>query len=317
MAHVEEQEAAWPWLFPDGSRAPDEATAKAAADAAQAADATPSAADVALARAGPAPKDLTSELSALERKESHNMRDMLRRVAKKPAYQDMQNQRRRLPAYKVGDKIVKLVADNQVVVVSGATGSGKTTQLPQLILDDLINRLQGARANIICTQPRRISAIGVADRVAAERAEAVGATVGYQIRLESARSSKTRLLFCTSGVLLRRMQCDPWLRGVSHVILDEVHERDLNTDFLLIVLRRLLRRRPDLKAVLMSATLNADLFADYFDGCPVLEIEGRAHPVTAYFLEDAVEHSGYVCTVDSEFSKASTQGRRQVVVHHW
>ncbi len=96
--------------------------------------------------------------------------------------------------------------NNQCVVISGETGCGKTTQLPQIIIDDLIARGEGAMANIICTQPRRISAIGVADRVAAERLEKTGQTVGYQIRLESSRSAATRLLFCTTGVLLRRMQ---------------------------------------------------------------------------------------------------------------
>ena len=153
--------------------------------------------------------------------------------------------------------------------------AGKTTQLPQLVLDDMIQNNMGADANIIVTQPRRISAIGVADRVAAERVEKVGQTVGYSIRLDTKRSSKTRLLLCTTGVLLRRLQVDHDLASVSHgkwvskwfnallfwivpykhllllVFVDEVHERDLNTDFLLIILRDLLQRRKSLKLVLM------------------------------------------------------------------
>jgi len=104
----------------------------------------------------------------------------------------------------------------------------------------------------------------VADRVAQERAERVGDTVGYSIRLESVRSKRTRLLFCTTGVLLRRLQCDGDLAGVSAVFVDEVHERSVDSDFLIIILRNLLRRRRDLRVVLMSATLNADMFADYF-----------------------------------------------------
>jgi ATP-dependent RNA helicase DHX36 len=168
-----------------------------------------------------------------------------------------QVQREVLPAFVAQERVIAAVRENQCVVISGETGCGKTTQLPQIILDDAIRRNEGAFVNIVCTQPRRISAIGVADRVAAERLEAVGDTVGYQIRLESARSANTKLLFCTTGVLLRRLQCDPGLKGVSHVFVDEIHERDLNTDFLLIVLRRLLRKRRDLKCVLMSATLNA------------------------------------------------------------
>ena len=138
------------------------------------------------------------------------------------------------------------------------------TQVPQFILDDAIERGRGAVTSIICTQPRRISAIGVATRVAAERCEPLGQTVGYQIRLESKRSSATRLLFCTTGVLLRRLHGDKGLQGVSHVIVDEVHERSLQSDFLLIILRDLVRRQPHVRVVLMSATVNATLFANYF-----------------------------------------------------
>ena len=131
------------------------------------------------------------------------------------------------------------------------------------------------------------------ERVAAERAEKVGQTIGYQIRLETRRSNQTRLLFCTTGVLLRRLQCDPSLKGVSHIFVDEIHERDLNTDFLLIILKDLIRARPNLKLVLMSATLNAQMFSEYFsnnDGgddhdCPIIEIPGRTFNVTAYMLE--------------------------------
>ena len=131
------------------------------------------------------------------------------------------------------------------------TGCGKTTQVPQLVLDDLIYQNRGAETNIICTQPRRISAIGVAERIAQERCERIGETSGYSIRLESKRSKSTRILFCTTGVLLRRLQCDPDLAAVSHVFVDEVHERDLNTDFVLIILKDLLLRRKALKLVLM------------------------------------------------------------------
>ena len=120
----------------------------------------------------------------------------------------------------------------------------------------------------------------------------VGQTIGYQIRLEAKRSAQTKLLFCTTGVLLRRLQGDCLLKGVSHIFVDEIHERDINSDFLLIILKQLLPYRPNLKVVLMSATLNAPMFADYFGGCPCVSIPGRAHPVKALFLEDAFEHSG-------------------------
>ena len=120
--------------------------------------------------------------------------------------------------------------------------------------------------NMICTQPRRISATSVASRVASERGEQIGKTVGYKIRLEGSMSSSTRILFCTTGVLLRRLTEDPLLSGTSHVIVDEVHERSLDSDFLLVLLRDILPHRPTLKVVLMSATLNALAFEEYFKG---------------------------------------------------
>lgn len=121
--------------------------------------------------------------------------------------------------------IVATIAENQITVIAGDTGCGKTTQVPQLILDDLILKGRGATTNIIVTQPRRISAIGVSERIADERTERVSDTCGYSIKLEKKISSKTRLLLCTTGVLLRRLQCDPDLANVSHIFVDEVSVR--------------------------------------------------------------------------------------------
>ena len=132
--------------------------------------------------------------------------------------------RPRLPAFLMKDKIVETIASNQITVISGDTGCGKTTQVPQLVLDDMIFNNRGSEANIIVTQPRRISAIGVSERIASERCERVGETTGYSIRGESKRSAKTRLLLCTTGILLRRLQCDPDLASVSHVFVDEVRK---------------------------------------------------------------------------------------------
>jgi hypothetical protein len=134
---------------------------------------------------------------------------------------DMLAGRKRLPAWGKREEVVAAVSGTAVVVISGETGCGKTTQVPQFILDDLIARGRGGDANIVCTQPRRISAVGVAERVARERAEKIGGMVGYSIRLENKRSEHTRLLFCTTGILLRRMASDPTLAAVSHVIVDE------------------------------------------------------------------------------------------------
>ena len=207
-------------------------------------------------------------------------------------------QRAGLPAAAHRDEIVRLLNDegHQVLVISGETGCGKTTQVPQYLLE------ADPLASVVCTQPRRISAMSVAERVAVERGEKLGGTVGYQIRLENKRSARTRLLFCTTGVLLRKLIGDADLDEVSHVVVDEVHERGLDSDFLLIILRDLLRRRPTLKCILMSATVNADLFSNYFDGAPVLAMKGRTFPVQEIFLEDIYESTGYMLEADSPFA---------------
>lgn len=153
------------------------------------------------------------------------------------------------------------------------------------------------------TQPRRISAVSVAERVADERNERVGGVVGYQIRLENKISSSTRLTFCTTGILLRRLYSDPLLDSLTHLIIDEVHERSEESDFLLLILKEVLRKRPTLKVVLMSATLNAKLFSEYFNGAPVLSIPGRTFPVQQIFLEEILERSGFVLEPDSQYCK--------------
>ena len=248
----------------------------------------------------------------------------------------MRSQRSRLPAYKMQEKIVGTIERHQITVISGDTGKclrwldaveclrsaytifllkgcGKTTQVPQLVLDDMISKGRGAEASMIVTQPRRISAIGVSERIAAERCEKVGETAGYSIRLENKRSQKTRILLCTTGILLRRLQCDPDLASVSHIFVDEVHERDLNTDFLLIILKDLLARRKGIKLVLMSATLNADAFANYFTGCPIVSIPGRAFPVEENRLEDILQLTGYVVDPNSDYAHKSSANRPTMV----
>lgn len=209
----------------------------------------------------------------------------------------LQQFRAKLPIAAQREDILKMVDDHQVLVLSSSTGSGKSTQVPQYLLEHLDARGLGGGADIVVTQPRRISAMSLAQRVAQEREvekDQLGDTVGYQIRLESCRSNKTRLLYCTIGVLLRRLSADRLLRGISHIIVDEVHERDRLCDFLLIILRDILPLRPDLKLILMSATLNADMFSSYFGaGTPHIHIEGFTHPVHTFYLEDVIELTGY------------------------
>uniref|UniRef100_A0A2N9J2C4 RNA helicase n=1 Tax=Fagus sylvatica TaxID=28930 RepID=A0A2N9J2C4_FAGSY len=216
--------------------------------------------------------DSFSEIDSAKENLSLELKQRQEKMKASNSLKAIQSFREKLPAFKVKSKFLKAVAENQVLVVSGETGCGKTTQLPQFILEDEISCLRGADCSIMCTQPRRISAISVAARIASERGESLGETVGYQIRLEAKRSAQTRLLFCTTGVLLRQLVQDPKLAGVSHLLVDEIHERGMNEDFLLIILRDLLPRRPDLRLILMSATINADLFSKYFGNAPTIHI---------------------------------------------
>ncbi|KAJ0088115.1 hypothetical protein Patl1_32728 [Pistacia atlantica] len=221
----------------------------------------------------------------------------------------MQSFREKLPAFQMKAEFLKAVAENQVLVVSGETGCGKTTQLPQFILEEEISGLRGANCNIICTQPRRISTISVAARISSERGENLGDTVGYQIRLESKRSAQTRLLFCTTGVLLRQLVEDPDLNHVSHLLVDDIHERGMNEDFLLIILCDLLPRRPDLRLILISATINADLFSKYFGNAPTIHIPGLTFPVADLFLEDVLQKTHY--NIKSDFDSFQGNSRRK------
>ncbi|PKU81642.1 DExH-box ATP-dependent RNA helicase DExH3 isoform X1 [Dendrobium catenatum] len=227
---------------------------------------------------------------------SWRMRNLQRSWQESPEGIKMLNSRRSLPAYMEKESLLSAIARNQVTIISGETGCGKTTQLPQYVLESEIESGRGAFCNIICTQPRRISAMTVAERVSTERGENLGETVGYKVRLEGMKGKNTHLLFCTSGILLRRLLVDRNLNGVTHVFVDEIHERGMNEDFLLIVLKDLLPRRRDLRLILMSATLNAEMFSNYFGGAPTIHIPGFTYPVRALFLEDILEKTGYKLT---------------------
>ncbi|XP_048231540.1 DExH-box ATP-dependent RNA helicase DExH3 [Ricinus communis] len=237
-----------------------------------------------------------SVMEKILQRRSLRMRNMQRAWQESPEGRKIMDFRKSLPAFKEKEKLLQAIARNQVIVVSGETGCGKTTQLPHYILESEIESGRGAFCSIICTQPRRISAMAVADRVSAERGEPLGETVGYKVRLEGMKGKDTHLLFCTSGILLRRLLSDRNLTGITHVFVDEIHERGMNEDFLLIVLKDLLPRRQDLRLILMSATLNAELFSNYFGGAPKIHIPGFTYPVRAHFLEDVLEMTGYKLT---------------------
>ncbi|XP_012267368.2 ATP-dependent DNA/RNA helicase DHX36 [Athalia rosae] len=207
-----------------------------------------------------------------------------------PSYQKMLKFREELPTFKVKHKILDLVEKNQVIVISGETGCGKTTQVAQYILDDQIERGNGSVTKIICTQPRRISAISVAERVAAERAERLGQSVGFQIRLEKKLCrDHGSILFCTTGMLLQFLHGNTALTDWSHLIIDEIHERSTESDFIITILKQIIPRRPDLKVILMSATLNSEQFSRYYKNCPIIHIPGFTYPVQEYYLEDVLQ----------------------------
>ena len=202
-------------------------------------------------------------------------------------------QRETLPIFGMKREIMAAIKDNPVTLIRGNTGCGKTTQVCQYILDHWISCGQGSHCNIVCTQPRRISAVSVADRVSAERAEQLGVSTGYSVRFESVLPRPYgSIMFCTVGVLLRKLEAG--LRGISHVIVDEIHERDVNSDFLLVVLRDMIHTFPDLRIILMSATINTSLFSNYFGNCPIVEVPGRVFPVQEYFLEDCIQMTNFV-----------------------
>lgn len=220
-----------------------------------------------------------------------------------PNLKHMRETRQSLPVFTRAQEVLSHIENNDVTICMAATGSGKTTQIPQMILDESIKRGEGATCNIFCTQPRRLAAISVADRVAKERGEKLGGSVGYQVRFEAKHPEPHgSITFCTIGIFLKKMQSalegrDSSLDVITHVVVDEVHERDVDTDLLLVVLKRLMADRKArnklLKIVLMSATIDPTLFQGYFPddkGQPakVVEVPGRSFPVQKYFMDDFI-----------------------------
>ncbi|KAL7870640.1 hypothetical protein SRHO_G00081370 [Serrasalmus rhombeus] len=188
----------------------------------------------------------------------------------------LRQEQKNLPIFQYRERIVALVRSHPVVVVAGDTGCGKSTQVPQYLLSSGFSQ-------IACTQPRRIACISLAKRVSFESLNQYGSKVGYQIRFETSRTPATKLLFLTEGLLLRQIQQDVSLAQYQVLIVDEVHERHLHCDFLLGVLRTLLTLRPDMRLILMSATINIKLFSSYFSNAPVLQVPGRLFPIQVIY----------------------------------
>ncbi|XP_046413574.1 dosage compensation regulator isoform X2 [Neodiprion virginianus] len=239
---------------------------------------------------------------SLDKMSEDIMLDQRDRLQQDTTLQKTIQERSTLPVFAKRNEIMAAINDNPVIIIRGNTGCGKTTQVCQFILDDYISSGQGAYCSIAITQPRRISAVSVADRVAVERCEPIGQAVGYSVRFESCLPRPyASMMFCTVGVLLRKLEGG--LRGVSHVIVDEIHERDVNSDFVMVVLRDMIHMYPELRVILMSATIDTTLFSEYFNKCPVIEIPGRAYPVQQYFLEDCVHLTNFVPPADTRKRK--------------
>ncbi|NBB78202.1 MAG: DEAD/DEAH box helicase, partial [Verrucomicrobia bacterium] len=197
-----------------------------------------------------------------------------------------------LPIHLRREAIIRTIRENQVVVIAGETGSGKTTQIPKFLLECGLGR----DGLIGCTQPRRVAALTVAQRIAEELGVHYGQEVGAKIRFTDQTRANSRIKVMTDGILLNELQRDPQLTAYEAIVIDEAHERSLNIDFILGCLRQLIPRRRDLKVIITSATIDTASFAAAFEGAPVVEVSGRMYPVDTHYRPPAegVEEGDYV-----------------------
>ncbi|KAL9014480.1 MAG: hypothetical protein Q9173_000879 [Seirophora scorigena] len=236
-----------------------------------------------------------------------------------PRLIELRRKKDELPLNQYRARVLDLISNNAYSIVVGATGSGKTTQVPQILLEDAITKGSGATCNVICTQPRRIAATSVARRVAIERGERLQDTVGYHVRFDAKLPFYGgSITYCTTGILLQQLQHSPdeVMNSISHLVIDEVHERDMPIDFLLILLKKTMTARQAAgqatpKVVLMSATIDTELFALYFPnevggkstGCPSISVPGRTFPVKEKYLDE----------IQNELSQAHSAGAHQLL----
>ncbi|OQV23522.1 Pre-mRNA-splicing factor ATP-dependent RNA helicase PRP16 [Hypsibius exemplaris] len=225
-------------------------------------------------------KDYRTEHKFAEHMQEKN--EAVSEFAKKKTFSQ---QRQFLPIFAAREELLNIIRENSVIVIVGETGSGKTTQLTQFLMEDGYARC----GMIACTQPRRVAAMSVAKRVSEEMDCKLGGTVGYAIRFEDCTSNDTVIKYMTDGILLRESLREPDLDHYSCVVMDEAHERSLNTDVLFGLLRDVVARRNDLKLIVTSATMDSDKFAQFFGGVPVYIIPGRTFPVTINYARNPVE----------------------------
>src|SRR2546421_8093975 len=221
---------------------------------------------------------VTQQIDASRQKKQHRLANLPR-----PTYPEG------LPVVEKRHEIADAIKANQVVIICGETGSGKTTQLPKICLE--LNR--GGAGLIGHTQPRRIAARATASRVAQELKTELGGAVGYKIRFTDKVGPRAYIKIMTDGILLAETQGDRELRQYDTLIIDEAHERSLNIDFLLGYVKQLLPRRTDLKLLITSATIDAERFSKHFDGAPVIEVSGRLHPVEVRYHPVESEDDDY------------------------
>ncbi|CAK9291191.1 unnamed protein product [Gordionus sp. m RMFG-2023] len=212
-----------------------------------------------------------------------------------PIMRKILDERDLLPIFELKGQILNLIQNNSVIIIKGPTGCGKTTQVPQYILDDYMEKEKGGECSILVTEPRRMNCLLAAERVCEERLEslsgdtsAVGYTTPFITKYPRPFGS---ILFCTTEYLVKKLE--KGLKGVSHIIIDEIHERDLYTDFLLLVLKGMISIYPNIKIILMSGSRDTEKFSKYFDDCPVIEVFVRSYPVQRYFLEDCVQMTNF------------------------
>lgn len=261
-------------------------------------------------RVGQSKKKINSRFYELLTSDLDEMRLDYQRQVSSSAMKGSISKRQKLPAWQKREELVDVINSNKVTLVTGETGSGKSTQIVQFILDDL-NSKGNFKGTIICTQPRRISTIGLAERISEERVLLVGKDVGYIIRGENKTLKQTRILFVTTGVILRMLQSflsaesegSSIFDRLEYIFIDEVHERSVDSDLLLVILKKVMNRFTNLKIVLMSATISVDTFKDFFSPVNHIHIEGRTFPIKDYYLDTILEDLDYTVTTNDQIIK--------------
>jgi ATP-dependent helicase HrpA len=249
--------------------------------------------------------DLEKRVNRLEKKLRDSIKKRARREENKPTFSYIDS----LPITAKKDEIIKTITRTPVVIVSGQTGSGKTTQIPKFCLA----AGRGIDGQIGCTQPRRIAATMVARRIAEELGQEVGQAVGYKIRFKDRTRRDAYVKIMTDGILLMEAQNDPYLNAYDTIIVDEAHERNLNVDFVLGILKTLLKKRKDLKVIITSATIDTRKFSQAFNDAPIIEVSGRMYPVEVRYLPDKPEAK--IMTTDEYGEQTHIESAVQTIDH--